>query len=104
MSLDPVSRMPAPSAVSRNAAIEQAGPVAVTLAGSTADSAQAGANPSLYLDPELGMVVMEFRSVPGVPERTIPSSQELEAYRLAARTGAPRPGEVPEPAETPAAA
>lgn len=52
-------------------------------------------NPRLRLDPQLGMVVMEFRSGPGVPERSIPSAQELAAYRTAALTGAPRPGDPP---------
>ncbi len=50
-------------------------------------------SPRLRLDPALGVVVMEFRSSPGVAARTIPSEQELAAYRAAAISGAPRPGE-----------
>lgn len=42
-------------------------------------------NPRLRLDPALGVVVMEFRSGPGVPARSIPSERELAAYRAAAR-------------------
>jgi hypothetical protein len=57
------------------------------------------ANPRLRLDPALGMVVLEFRGTPGLPERTIPNAQQLAAYRAAALTGAPMPGQPPAPAE-----
>jgi len=53
-------------------------------------------NPRLRLDPALGMVVLEFRSGPGVPARSIPSTRELAAYRAAALIGAPRQGETPD--------
>lgn len=57
------------------------------------------ANPTLRLDPALGIVVMEFRSGSGMPARSIPTETELAAYRAAAVSGAPRPGEPPEPRE-----
>ena len=56
------------------------------------------ANPRLRLDPALGMVVLEFRGTAGMPERSIPNAQQLAAYRAAALTGAPMPGEPPAPA------
>lgn len=57
-----------------------------------ADSAgTAPPNPALRMDPELGLVIMEFRDRRGEVAATIPTSRELDAYRRAARTGAPRP-------------
>ena len=43
-------------------------------------------NPSFYIDASLGLVVMEFRSGSGGVSSTIPTSQQLEAYRRAAGT------------------
>lgn len=89
MSLDPISHVTTPSASSRLAAGSREGRVAPDAPVSVATPAP---NPRLRLDPALGMVVMEFRSGPGVPARSIPSAQELAAYRAAALSGAPRPG------------
>jgi hypothetical protein len=38
-------------------------------------------NPSLRLDPVLGLVVIEFRSDTGAVARSIPSQRQLEAYQ-----------------------
>ena len=65
------------------------------------DTASAWPNPSLRLDPALGIVVMEFRNKSGSVESTLPTQRELDAYRSAAsrrhpdaagatETGAPR--------------
>lgn len=97
MSLDPIARTAILSAPSRAATAVSESGVAAAPAGTTTDAAPPVPNPRLRLDPQLGMVVMEFRSGPGVPERSIPSAQELAAYRSAALTGAPRPGETPAP-------
>lgn len=51
-------------------------------------------NLKLRLDPALGIVVMEFRGTPGMPARSLPTENELAAYRIAAITGTPRPSEV----------
>ena len=48
-------------------------------------------SPALRMDPELGLVVLEFRDSRGEVTASAPTSRELEAYRRAARTGAPRP-------------
>jgi hypothetical protein len=56
-----------------------------------AAAAAAAPNPALRMDPELGLVVLEFRSAGGGAPATIPTSRELEAYRRALRTGAPPP-------------
>jgi hypothetical protein len=48
-------------------------------------------NPALRMDPELGLVVLEFRDSRGEVAESVPTSRELEAYRRAARTGAPWP-------------
>jgi hypothetical protein len=48
-------------------------------------------NPALRMDPELGLVVLEFRDARGEVSASIPTSRELDAYRQAARTGAPPP-------------
>jgi hypothetical protein len=38
-------------------------------------------NPSLRLDPALGLVVMEFRSETGAVTSSIPSQRQLQAYQ-----------------------
>ncbi|TCZ53193.1 hypothetical protein [Roseicella aquatilis] len=50
-------------------------------------------NPSLRLDPALGLVVMEFRDRQGRTE-TLPTEKELEAYRSAGRRPEVLPGRV----------
>ena len=46
-------------------------------------------NPSLQIDPVLGIVVMEFRDRAGSVAATLPTERQLEAYRDAASR--PRP-------------
>jgi hypothetical protein len=41
-------------------------------------------NPSLRLDPALGIVVMEFRDRAGGVQATLPTERELAAYRATA--------------------
>lgn len=48
-------------------------------------------NPTLRIEPALGLVVLELHG-PGGETRTIPSERELEAYRSAARQAGPRAG------------
>lgn len=90
MSLDAITR-PVVTAAPRRTADAGAEPDAA--GASSAPAAPPVASPRLRLDPALGVVVMEFRSSPGMPARSIPSEQELAAYRAAAISGAPRPGE-----------
>jgi hypothetical protein len=45
-------------------------------------------NPSLRLDYQLGLVVIEFRDASGAVTRTIPSAQQLAAYQQWSETGA----------------
>lgn len=92
MSLDALSRPVAAAATAPlRSATSDGGSVAATKAATP--PAPPAPSPRLRLDPALGVVVMEFRSSPGMPARTIPSEQELAAYRAAAISGAPRPGE-----------
>ena len=46
------------------------------------------ANPSLRLDPALGLVVIEFRNEAGRVTESFPNTRQLDAYRAAQRTGA----------------
>lgn len=41
-------------------------------------------NPSFHIDAALGLVVMEFRDGPGGASSSIPTAQQLDAYRRAA--------------------
>ena len=53
------------------------------------------ANPSLRLDPALGIVVLEFRNGAGAVTTSIPSQRQLQAYQRWAQTHsgqAPRDG------------
>jgi hypothetical protein len=45
------------------------------------------ANPSLRLDPALGLVVLEFHSGTGAVTTSIPSERQLEAYQRWTQTG-----------------
>jgi hypothetical protein len=56
-------------------------------------------NPSLRLDPALGLVVLEFRDQAG-RTATLPTERELAAYRTA--RGRPDPTPLPTQAGTPA--
>jgi hypothetical protein len=44
-------------------------------------------NPSLRIDPALGIVVMEFRDRSGAVAATLPTQRELDAYHAAQRRG-----------------
>jgi hypothetical protein len=50
-------------------------------------TAPAMANPSLRLDPSLGLVVLEFHSGSGAVTTSIPSQHQLEAYQRWTQTG-----------------
>ncbi len=78
---------PAPSAASR-AGGGQAPSGPAGAAAEAAAPASAAPNPRLRMDPELGLVVLEFRSLGGEAAATLPTSRELEAYRRAVRAGA----------------
>jgi hypothetical protein len=56
-------------------------------------------NPSLRLEPSLGVVVFEVRDAAGEVVRSVPTERELKAYRTAAlRGGEPAAsGEKPQP-------
>jgi hypothetical protein len=58
---------------------------AVALAASISPSAESSApgtpNPTLQLDPALGLVVIEFLSKSGAVTTSIPTQRELLAYR-----------------------
>lgn len=60
----------------------QARPARGTDAPATSSaSASPYVNPTLRLDAELGLVVMEFRDDSGALTSTIPSERQIEAYR-----------------------
>ena len=48
-------------------------------------------NPSMHLDPQLGVVVLQFRNTSGVVTNTLPTQAQLDAYRA---FGVPHPGET----------
>jgi hypothetical protein len=55
-----------------------------------------GPNPSLQLDPALGLVVIEFRNDAGAVTSSIPSERQLQAYqRWAATHFGPAPPGMP---------
>ena len=49
-------------------------------------TAQSLANPSLRLDPALGLVVIEFHDRSGAISSSIPSPRQIEAYRMHQQT------------------
>ncbi len=61
------------------AAPEAAGPVAAP-SGVEANATATHLSPSLQLNPEIGIVVIQFRSESGAVELSIPSQQQLNAY------------------------
>jgi hypothetical protein len=80
--------LPAPPSQGRATAADPGNreAAAATIGAATGTGVAEGArpNPALRVDPELGLVVLEFRDVRGAA-RTIPTERELEAYRTAAR-------------------
>lgn len=64
-------------------------PLAARPKAAEADAASAWPNPSLRLDPALGIIVMEFRNKSGGVESTLPTQRELDAYRTAASRSHP---------------
>lgn len=59
-------------------------------------------NPTLRLDASLGIVVIEFRNNAGEVANSIPTQQQLEAYRLRGELSSKKP-QTKEPAAAPAA-
>lgn len=57
------------------------------MADKRAPDAPAPPNPTMRLDPELEIVVLEFRDEGGQVRNTIPTEQQLAAYRAWDRTG-----------------
>ncbi|MCX8135331.1 MAG: hypothetical protein N3D18_15380 [Roseococcus sp.] len=66
-------------------AARPAAPAAVE--ASPAEVAPPPPNPTLRIEPALGMVVLEVRDAAGEVVRSVPSERELEAYRAAALRG-----------------
>jgi hypothetical protein len=61
-----------------------------------AAASSVGPNPSLQLDPALGLVVIEFRNEAGVVTTSIPSQSQLLAYQRWATTQfGPAPSGMP---------
>lgn len=56
-------------------------------------------NPTLRLNAELGLVVMEFRDESGALTATIPSERQIEAYRTHQEPGSSRLSEGARPAD-----
>jgi hypothetical protein len=62
-------------------------PAASPAASPPASASQDYPNPTLRLDSALGLVVIEFRDGGGTVTRSIPSAQQLQAYRQWTETG-----------------
>jgi hypothetical protein len=54
----------------------------VTTPPAAVGAAQAFINPTVHMDPTLGLVVIEFRDETGRITSSIPSQRQLEAYRM----------------------
>lgn len=59
--------------------------------GPGARSSPGHPNPTLRLDPQLGVVVVAFHDDQGAVTNTIPTQQQLDAYRTWERTGTGKP-------------
>ena len=83
MASSPISQSPpAVTEVPASAPVGRPRRRSVPAAAPAAPSPTAAAgNPSLRLDPGLGLVVIEFRDTAGVVTGTIPTAQQLQAYR-----------------------
>jgi hypothetical protein len=75
---EPVSGQPVPGGRQLRGAAA-AGPAAEI--PTAAPPRAAAGNPSLRLDPGLGLVVIEFHNAAGTVTGTIPTAQQLQAYR-----------------------
>jgi hypothetical protein len=78
--IQPPSNAQAPSqSVQGSAATNDSGAGSSGAAGSTVAGSRP--NPSLHLDESLGLVVLEFHNDAGTVTRSIPSTDQLDAYR-----------------------
>ena len=74
-----------------------------TAAPAAAPSPPGAGNPSAHFDPSVGLVVLEFHDAAGAVSHSIPSAEQLRAYRrweqtqLGPSAGAPKPGDTPAP-------
>ena len=88
-----------PVAVVRTGAelVGEAKAAAIQAPADQAPSSSPIPNPSLRLDPVLGLVVLEFRSDTGAVTTSIPSQRQLQAYqRWDATHFGPTPAGAPE--------
>jgi hypothetical protein len=74
-----------------------------TPAETTTTQAQMHPNPSFHIDAALGLVVMEFRDGAGNVASTIPTTQQLDAYRRSGNHGAQPAQSATTPDATPTA-
>ncbi len=74
-----------------DAASSRAATVATTAASTGATALPDLPNPSIHIDPQLGMVVLQFRSSSGVVTNTLPTQAQLDAYRA---FGVPHAGDT----------
>ena len=69
-----------------------------TAAPAAAPSPPGAGNPSAHFDPSVGLVVLEFHDTAGAVSHSIPSAEQLRAYRrweqtqLGPSAAAPEPG------------
>jgi hypothetical protein len=93
-----LSIQPAASVSTGNFSVAQVRPTATAApAGQTAPTSASSPNPTLALNAALGLVVIEFRNTAGAVVSSIPSQQQLAAYRLwqEAGIGGPPPNDGP---------
>jgi hypothetical protein len=81
-----IQAVPPLSSANETAVEPKAAPYAVPSAVDS-PTAPAMANPSLRLEPALGLVVLEFHSGSGAVTTSIPSQRQLEAYQRWTQTG-----------------
>jgi hypothetical protein len=77
-SITPVSSVPA----TPRPQDQSVTPAAASPAGASADSRMAYPNPDSRLDPELHMVILEYRDSSGHITSSLPTAQALERFRL----------------------
>ena len=74
-----------------NAASSRTATTATTAASTSATALPDLPNPSMHIDPQLGVVVLQFRSSSGLVTNTLPTQSQLDAYRA---FGVPHAGDA----------
>jgi hypothetical protein len=91
---DPDAIQAAATVRAARASVQRAAPAAPTPDAAPARPSVPLVNPRMRIEPSLNLVVLEFRDAEGTLARSIPSPQEIDAYRSGLKDDAAPKSEI----------